>query len=106
MALTYTPRTDQINQKAPNIIGDLKLWIGTVTFDNSYPTGGEVILPTDVGFNVSIDAVIAMGSPGGSRLFLWDQANKKMKLFTALGTEAVNASDQSTITFPIMVIGR
>jgi len=106
MALTYTPRTDQINQKAPNIIGDLKMWIGTVTFDNSYPTGGEAIAKSDVGFDVSVDAVIPMGSPNGNRLFQWDPVNKKMKLFTALGTEAANASDQSTIVLPIVVLGR
>lgn len=106
MALTFVPRTDQINQKAPNIIGDLKLWIGRITFDNSYPTGGETIAKADVGFDVAIDAVVPLGNTLGNRVPVWNNATKKLLLFTALGTEAVNASDQSTIIMDCLVIGR
>jgi hypothetical protein len=106
MALTFTPRADQINQKAPNIIGDLKMWIGTITFDASYITGGELISKSDVGFDVAIDAIIGLNSQLGNRVVVWDPATKKIRLYTALGTEAANASDQSTIVVNAVVIGR
>lgn len=106
MALTFTPRVDQINQKAPNIIGDLKMWIGTITFDSSYPTNGELISKSDVGFDVAVDAVIGLTEIAGSRLAVWDPANKKIKLFTAIGAEAANASNQSAVVVNAVVIGR
>jgi hypothetical protein len=67
----------------------------TFAFDNSYPTGGEDISAL---FNLfrSVSAVFVSGP--ATRLYEVDYTNKKLKLFTAIGTEATNASDQSSIT--------
>src|SRR5574337_242409 len=78
--------------------------IADITFDNSYPTGGESLAPADVGM-ISIQHVSADQKGVGNRIAQYDYANSKLKLYTALGTEATNASDQSTIVVRANIIG-
>lgn len=107
MALTKTPLQDTITYKGPSVgLGDRKVWFGTITFDSSYPTGGELLVPADFGFDVQVDAVISLGSQLGNRYVAWDPSTDKLRLYTALGTEAGNTTDQSTIVVAVMVIGR
>lgn len=105
MALTITEQADPTTAGEKFSIGDRFAVIASVLFDNSYPTGGEAILPSDFGLEAQIDAVVPL-STGGGRILEHDKANSKLKLFTALGTEAANASDQSTITARVLVIGK
>lgn len=101
MALTFTA-----NPTAPinTVQGARRQFIGFVTFDNSYPTGGEAIAASD--FNLSRIDMVLVGQPVGStRIVTWDDANSKLKVYTALSTEATNASDQSAIKVPVIVIG-
>jgi hypothetical protein len=37
---------------------------------------------------------------------VWDRANSKLLLFTALGTQAANASDQSAIVVELTAYGK
>lgn len=69
-----------------------------VAGDTSYPTGGYDIAVTFKGFQGSVADWGQAQDASGARLATVDIANKKLKLFTALGTEAANASNQSTIT--------
>lgn len=76
-----------------------------ITFDNSYPTGGELLTGASLGL-FRVLAIVPSGTDiAGSRLVTWDDATGKLKLFTALGTEALNASDQSTIVVTALVVG-
>jgi hypothetical protein len=86
-------------------MGDRRVWMGTVTFDSAYPTGGETLVAADLGFT-EIDFVVIDDNPASSRIAVWDPATGKLKLFTALSTEAGNGTDQSTIICPLLVIGK
>lgn len=96
MALTATKRVE-------TVIGNLRFHVYRVTFDNSYPTGGETYTPGLFGLN-SIEAILMPG-PNGTEYATWDRANKKFLVFTADGTQAGNASDQSAVGFEVAVIG-
>jgi hypothetical protein len=101
MALSVTPRRVSVH-------GDQKVVYATVTFDNSYPTGGEEL--TVAMFGGVLQAIEWVSVPGantaGNRLVVWDRANSKILLYTALGTQATNASDQSAIVVEVVVAGK
>ncbi len=100
MAATFTA------QRTVRIDGNFIVY-GVIALDNSYPTGGEAIAPQTI--NSLMNAIHGMSlgiNTAGTRLLVWDQTNQKIKCFTAVGTEAANASDQSTITdIPVTVHG-
>jgi hypothetical protein len=98
MALTFG--TD----RQRTVYGDKRVVTLDVTFDNSYPTGGEVINPSDVGMT-RFDYVHPQQPKAATRIVTWDYANSKALLYTALSTEAANASDQSAIVATFMFIG-
>ncbi len=85
----------------------LTVWTGVVTFDNSYPTGGETFDLTTAsgGEGVFKEVVQVVPSPLSNRIVTYDRTNKKLLLHTALGTEAANASDQSSITVRVVAFG-
>lgn len=101
MALTVT-------QRQMSVFGDDKVVFATVTFDSSYPTGGEALGISDfAGVLRQIDWVqVPAANDGATRLVTWDRANAKLKLYTALSTEATNASNQSTISIDVVVYGK
>lgn len=76
---------------------------GLLTFDSSYPTGGEAVTASTFGFNTLIDLHVF---PTGGETPVFDKANSKVLLYTADGTQATNASDQSAIAVRYMAIGR
>jgi hypothetical protein len=80
--------------------GDRNHVAGTIrcTSGANYTPGGEPITPAMLGFADIIEVLDAqLLNAAASRLVAWDQANQKLKVFTALGTEAVAGTDQSTI---------
>lgn len=97
MALTFTETKRDVH-------GRSRVWQGQITFDTSYPTGGEAIAPGDFGLT-RIDHVIVESS-NVARLALWDSANSKIILgSSSTGTESTNASDQSSIVATVTVYG-
>lgn len=74
----------------------LLLGVYNFDFDNSYPTGGEDISAIWTDFPKGVLSIHATQVP--NRLVTVDLTGKKVLLQTAFGTEAANASDQSTIT--------
>lgn len=76
----------------------------TVLFDSSYPTGGESISTIFDDFK-EVLAVFTTGP--GTRLASTDYTAdaEKLLLYTAVGTEASNGSDQSSITMRLEVVG-
>lgn len=74
--------------------GQLKYDTWDVTWDSSYPTGGEVINPVDIGLLV-ITSVLPIGgnSAAGVYKFWWDTVNSKLMAFwSALGTVIGNVT--------------
>lgn len=108
MALVFTPEADPIFGNKIHSLGSLQSKHGLVAFDSSYPTGGEPIDKTIVGADGQLVDIILPNpvSEQGNRLARWDKANSKILLYTALGTEATNASDQSSITLRIIALIR
>ena len=98
MALTITPRVTDTTLKGATLVA------ATVAFDSSYPTGGEAIAAADLGLDAAID--FAVVTTGGADVVVWDRATGKLKIFTADGTEATNASDQSAVSRDILFLGR
>ena len=85
------------------------LVVGTVTFDNSYPTGGEAIAAADFGLQ-RIDSVIVGSNDEAGVSARWDQANSKLKLFdeentSGIEAEFANAGDASANVVTLLVFG-
>lgn len=94
MALTVT------NLKR-NSVGNRRTVTATVTFDSSYPTGGESLTPTQIGLK-TVDFMAA--EPQGGRTFPYDHANKKLMAFAST-TQVTNATDLSAVSTVVWAIG-
>lgn len=103
MALTLTVL------KRARGVGDHTVVTADVTFDSSYPTGGEVLGATEAAalgltdIDFCLPQSVARAQASGFRVVEYVAATNAIRLFTALGTEAANTSDQSativTVTF-------
>lgn len=103
MALTITERERFV-------AGDRTFVAATVTFDSSYPTGGEAIAAADFGLRSHIDWVIPNKPDVATKDVWWDRANSKLMILVEDGTsgieaQAANASDQSAVDVEVLVIG-
>ncbi len=81
----------------------------SVLFDNSYPTGGELMIADDFGLT-GITTMVAGGVDDAKYHATFDSAAKALKLYVEDGTtgieaEAGSASDQSAINVPVIVRG-
>jgi hypothetical protein len=96
-----------VSNKITTIFGNQRVTMAKVTFDNSYPTGGEPITPADFDLSI-INHVLVNAATGGARLFDWlrSGATDTLRVFTALGTQATNGSDQSAQSVNVMVVGK
>lgn len=82
---------------------NLKLATATFAFDSSYPTGGEDVSGL---WDLFTEVLHVFVAPRNNRVFEVDHTNKKLKLYTALGTEAGSASDQSSVTgVHLLIVG-
>src|SRR5262245_7278012 len=78
-----------------------------VTFDNSYTANGHVLICHDFNRRSVTHAIPVQKGPA-NRLLTYDPGTAttgKLRIWTALGTEATGASDQSTISCRIRVTG-
>lgn len=101
MAVTAASPTVQ------SVFGDKRVYIGPITFDNSYPTGGEPVTPSLFGFAQSLDAVIVLGSRAVQTWTTWynPATGKLVAQITATGIEVVDTTDLSTAVFDVLAIG-
>jgi hypothetical protein len=84
MAITVSiSKTDSVGRY-------LKVKTGTVTFDSSYPTGGESLSATDLGFSTKVETFVA--SPNGGLIFEYDFTNSKLAAFYPSGGAATPAA--------------
>ena len=92
-------------------VGDAFMKEFTVTFDSSYPTGGEALAPSDF-FAHEIVAIISINVIAplfGEKVVRWDPANKKLTIGVegaAVFVQAGSASDQSAVKARILALVR
>ena len=93
--------------KAVTTFGDKKVSYGSITFDSSYPTGGEAITAAQLGLSKLSHLQVGHANTTATRLITWNRSTSAAKLlvYTALSTEATNASDQSTVIVSYIAIG-
>ncbi len=88
MALTITI-------KSLTVIGNKRSSTGYIAFDSSYPTGGESLVPRNIGLSV-IDSISF--EPNSGYFFQYDYTNKKVKVYypTASHTHTENTAASYT----------
>lgn len=95
-----------INHKLTTADG-CKIMLADVTFDSSYPTGGETLTAA----NFSVGAIKALtGGMNGGYVPEWDATNGKLLAFEAGADaapldEVANTTDLSAVVFPVIVFG-
>jgi hypothetical protein len=99
------------------VIGDLKYTFVTITWDNSYPTGGLALTPGQVGLT-QVLGVQGFGTGGAASTALvevsYDTTNSKLQAFGADGAaagianlkEIPNATNIATITTNCLFVGK
>lgn len=95
MAVTATKvRHDDVH-------GNQRCTVTDVTFDSSYPTGGEPLTAADLGLREVQSAVATIKTPTAAATAIvsavYDIANSKLKVNT-IGAEVANATNLTTTT--------
>lgn len=88
-----------------------KYTTGTITFDSSYATGGEALLPTDVGLSSKVEFISV--SPAAGYIFEYDYSANKVKAFNptsdaaapTVAKEVANATNLSTVVARYIAFG-
>lgn len=76
--------------------------IAEVTFDASYPTGGEAITERQLGLNV-IDLLLV--APSGGNTYEYLPATGKIKGYTASATEIADKTDLKAVVVKVFAVG-
>jgi hypothetical protein len=96
MGLTITPITR-------SVFGNKRVVLADVTFDSSYPTGGESITPAVLGLS-DIDAIFTNGAKGWG--VVYDKANAKLMAYgSTAGTEITDTTNLSALVVQILAVG-
>jgi hypothetical protein len=90
--------------KSVTYFGDRKVVFKTVTFDSSYPTGGEAITLAQLGLT-EVDFV-AFSATGVTYTFAYDYTNNKIIAVLGDGTQVADTTDLATVVVRIMAIGK
>jgi hypothetical protein len=89
------------------VTGDRLQVIVDVTGDTSYPTGGSPCDFTAAPFAYNDVQLVEPDLPlAGTRVYKYDYANKKLKAFSAFGTEVTNATNVSANVVRVVVTGK
>jgi hypothetical protein len=81
---------------------------GTLTFSASYATGGDSFSPRGLAGMSEVTSVLVEGNEQGASVQLGAASTATapaFELYTGDGTEASNASDNSTIAVPVWLFG-
>lgn len=83
--------------------GGKRMNVVNITFDSSYPTGGEAVTPNQLGLQ-AIDTVLcfpsyASSNPTGCVIPVWDQANKKILVFQQTDPAASGGANVGLVQF-------
>jgi len=100
-----------ISNEDRRISGDRVLIDAKVTFDLSYPTGGESLAASDFQGLIQIDGLIVHSASLALYRVIWDETNSKLKVYVEDGTtgkeaEEGNTDDIATLTCLVQVQGK
>lgn len=99
MALTHT-------NTFASVWGDKRIVLEVVTFDSSYPTGGEAVVASDFGLT-AIQFIVAQPLVSVDNDVYWDQTNSKLFVTVrSTGVEVANAVSLATLTAQLLVVGK
>jgi hypothetical protein len=90
-------------------LGERRAVLHRVTFDASYPTGGQPYDPRSFGVNFPVATIFLnvrkVAASVGTE-FVYDYVNKKIFAFvTSTGLEVANAVNLSTVVIDAFVVG-
>lgn len=104
-----------VSLNPPTVFGDAKVASGTVTFDSSYPTGGEPLTAATLGMN-SIFVFLPAGparDADGAVTVSYDHTNSKVFAYwvdtTTDGAEMFEVTDTTNLSgysFRFLAVGR
>ena len=113
MALTLVKEEARSGSSHDPVVGSERTWYGTVTFDASYPTGGEAITAAQVGLqNIRAMEIVAnagaVGANGRSAQLSADTT--KILLYSSsatakAGVEVTATTDESATSFTVRFKG-
>lgn len=93
-------------------MGAMKTVLCTVTFDSSYPTGGEAFGPSDVSLSTILAVIPAAAASTDEGLAItWDSANEKLLAHETGATvdtpldEVDDTDDLSAFSATVLVVG-
>lgn len=111
MAITVATGDGVTKGRGNDVWGARRVSIFKVTFDDSYPTGGEAFDPKAFGHNGKVGTVIIVpryssGATGSiDTTFLYDYTNKKIvAIVGSTGAEVTDTTDKSTVVLDVYVI--
>ena len=100
--------------------GGKRMNVVNITFDSSYPTGGEAVTANNLGLNAITTVVTQPGyassNPTGAVVPVWDRTNKKILIFQSkdpgnaggadIGlVQYTSTGDLSNLTITVLAIG-
>lgn len=91
-----------------SVAGDKRRTIGTVTFDNSYNTGGETITPQQIGLGTILfmDVSAPVSATPTTRMCSFNNATNAFVVFTSSdGNQVAGGVDLSTFSAQFEAIG-
>ena len=109
MGLTVTYKPDpQLLQKIGH---GYQFRVGAVTFDSSYPTGGETL---DLSKLIPVTLEFLFALPASGYFFEYDLTNKKLKAYyfdydagaDGAAIEVANTTDLSAVSTTFFAVGR
>ncbi len=92
-----------------DVWGSRRMVLSEVTFDATYPTGGEAVTPSQLGL-VEVDfAIVTIKSATGAGVNVanayYNAATDKILLYDETPAQVANAADVSTTVVNVVAIG-
>lgn len=95
----------------PSVIGDKRMVTGTITFDSTYPAGGEALTAATLGLGVveHFAAQPAMNSTPLALVLSYNRTTSKILAFESAGDgdamDENNTTDISAYSFDFLAVG-
>jgi len=102
MALTLSnPSSQTVNE----VWGRNRVVVKTVTFDSSYATGGESLLPGDLGLSEIHAVLVSVQSGGTPTEVQYNYTTRTLVALRGAMVEVAAATDLSALVVRVVVIG-
>lgn len=104
MAVTVSTPT---HATSPVVAGNVRMAVRDITFDSSYPTGGEALSASDFGMQVILASIptVRTAGTGSVTAVQHDIENGKLLAYTA-AAQVANTTDLSAVTVRVIAFGK